>query len=112
MLRKLQRLFCHKIDKIGPFENFVTDLGTEYFNSVKTTLSIRFQYRHSLRISHDFCTIGFDEVQKKNNGTHLCLFLYDAPENWSVQALFSVYAYIMKIFQHLSLSRMGFKISN
>ena len=75
---------------INGFQNFVlvtliTDRGTECLNSEMANCCTLFSIRHSPRISYTPWTIGFVEVQNKDPGTHLRVFLHDTPENWCKQ---------------------------
>ena len=52
-----------------------------------------FNFRQSQRHSHTSWTNGLVEVQNKDPGTHVRMFLNDSPENWSFQEHLFAYAH-------------------
>ena len=97
-------LLHHWISKFGPPQYFVTDRGSEYINTEMTNLCVLFNIKHSPRTPHSPWTNGLVEVQNKNLGTHLRMFLYDTPENWSTQVHFFAYAHNTQPLSHLNVS--------
>ena len=87
----INALLSHWIVKFGPPQYFVTDRGTEFINTDMTHICSLFNIRHSPRTPYSPWTNGLVEVQNRNLGTHLRIFLQDPPNNWSTQA--SLYAY-------------------
>ena len=57
--------------------------------------------RHSPRTAYCPWTNGLVEVQNKNLGTHLRMFLHDTPKNWAFQV--HMYAYAHKSQPHSEL---------
>ena len=62
--------------------------------------------RHAPRTSHSPWTNGLVEVQNKNIGTHLRLFLQNTPENWSLQVHMYAYAHNSQPLSELNLLHM------
>ena len=78
--------------KFSPPQYRFTDRGANYLiNKVENGCTL-FIIGPSLRTSHAVWTNGLVEVQNKKFGTHLRKFLYDAPDNWSIQVHFYAYA--------------------
>ena len=81
------------ITKFGPPVYLVTDRGSEYINSELANLCTKMGIRHSPRTPYAPWTNGLVEIQNKNLGTHLRLFLHFTPENWSTQVHMYAYAH-------------------
>ena len=71
----------------------VTDRGSECINSELANLCTTMGIRHSPRTPYAPRTKGLVENQNKNLGTHLRLFLHNAPENWSTQVHMYAFAH-------------------
>ena len=81
----IQTLLHHGITIFGPPQYLVTDRGTEYINKDMIHFCSLFNIVHSPRTPYSSWTNGLVEVQKRNLGTHLRLFLQNPPDNWSFQ---------------------------
>ena len=68
------------MSKYGPLHYLITDKRTERLNSEMAKCSTVFEIGHSPGTSHVPWTNGL-EVQNKNLGTHLRMFLPDNPDN-------------------------------
>ena len=79
-------------------------MGIENPNSEPANCCPLFFIRHYPRTSHAPWTYGFIEVQKKNRGTHLRMFLNEASEDWSKSVLFFAYAFNTQPLSHLHFS--------
>ena len=88
----IQTLLDHWITKFGPPQFLVTDRGTEFNNHNMNHLCSLFEINHSVCISYSPWTEGLVEVQNRNLGTHLHLFLQNPPKNWSFQTQMYAYA--------------------
>ena len=71
----IQTLLHHWITKFGPPQYLVTDRGTEYTNQDMAHLCSLFHINHSHRTPYSPWTNGLVEVQNRNLGTHLRIFL-------------------------------------
>ena len=93
------------ISKFGPPYHLITDRGTEYLNPETANCSTMLNFGHSPRTSHAPWTKWL-EVPIKNLGTHLRMFLYDTPENWSLQKHLFAYAHSTQPLSHLHVRFM------
>ena len=75
----------HWITKYGPPIYLVTDRGSEYVNKDMAHLCTLMGIRHSPRTAYSPWTNGLVEVQNRNLGTHLRMFLHNTPEVWAFQ---------------------------
>ena len=82
----------------------ITDGGTGYPNSEPAKCCPLFFIRQYRRTPHDPWTNGFIEVQKKNRGTHLRMFLIEASEDWSKSFHFFACAYNTQPISYLHFS--------
>ena len=82
----VKSLLHHWIIKFGPPIYLVTDRGSEYINTDMAQLCTLMGIRHSPRTPYAPWTNGLVEVQYKNIGTHLCMFLQNTPKDWAHQA--------------------------
>ena len=89
----IQTLLHHWITKLGPPQRLVTDRGTECINLDMTHLCSLFNVNHSPRTPNSPWTNGLVEVQNRNLGTHLRLFLKNLPDYWSFQTQMYAYAH-------------------
>ena len=89
----IQTLLHHWITKFGPPQYLVTDRGTEYINQDMAHLCSLFHITHSPRTPYSPWTNGLVEVQNRNLGTHLRIFLQNPPTNWSFQTQMYAYAH-------------------
>ena len=69
---------------------------------------VLFNITSSPRSSQTPRTNGLVEVQNQKLGTHVKLFLYDDPENWSVKVHFFANAHITQPFPLLPVSTDDF----
>ena len=67
--------------KFGPHIYLVTDRGSEYVNKEIAHLCTLMGIRHSPRTAYSPWTNGLVEVQNRNFGTHVRMFLHDTPED-------------------------------
>ena len=81
----IQTLLHHWITKFGPPQYLVIDRGTESVNQDMAHLCSLFNINHSPRTPYSPWTNGLVEVQNRNRGTQLRLFLQNPPTNWSFQ---------------------------
>ena len=75
----IKTLLHHWIIKHGPPIYLVTDRGSEYVNKEMAHLCTLMGIRHSPRTAYSPWTNGLVEVQNRNLGTHLRMFLHDTP---------------------------------
>ena len=71
----VKTLLHHWITKYGPPIYLVTDRGSEYINKEMAHLCTLMGIRHSPRTTYSPWTNGLVEVQNRNLGTHLRMFL-------------------------------------
>ena len=100
----IQTLLHHWITKFGPPQYLVTDRGTEYINQDMAHLCSLFNINHSPRTPYSPWTNGLVEVQNRNLGTHLRIFLQNPPTNWSFQTQMYAYAHNTTPLSQLKLS--------
>ena len=100
----IQTLLHHWITKFGPPQYLVTDRGTEYINQDMAHLCSLFHISHSPRTPYSPWTNGLVEVQNRNLGTHLRIFLQNPPTNWSFQTQMYAYAHNTTPLSQLKLS--------
>ena len=86
-------LLHHWIVKFGPPVNFVTDRGSEYINTDMAHLCTLMGIRHSPRTPYSPRTNGLVEVQNKNIGTHIRMFLQNTPKHWAHQVHMYAFAH-------------------
>ena len=60
--------------------------------------------RHSPRTAYSAWTNGLVEVQNRNLGTHLRMFLHDTPEDWAFQVHMYAYAHNSQPLSELNIS--------
>ena len=100
----IETLLHHWIIKFGPPIYLVTDRGSEYVNKEMEHLSTLMGIRHSPRTDYSPWTNGLVEVQNRNLGTHLRMFLQDTPKDWAFQVHMYSYAHNSQPLSELSNS--------
>ena len=105
LILPLNMLF--KLSSINGSQSLVplnTDRGTEYINQDMAHLCSLFHINHSPRTPYSPWTNGLVEVQNRNLGTHLRIFLQNPPTNWSFQTQMYAYAHNTTPLSQLKLS--------
>ena len=64
--------------------------------------------RHSPRTAYCPWTNGLVEVQNRNLGTHLHMFLHNTPNDWAFQVHMYAYAHISQPLSELNVSSHEF----
>ena len=100
----IKTLLHHWIIKFGPPIYLVTDRGSEYVNKEMAHLCTLMGIRHSPRTAYSPWTNGLVEVQNRNLGTHLRMFLQDTPQNWAFQVHMYAYAHNSQPLSELNIS--------
>ena len=100
----IKTLLHHWMIKFGPPINLVTDRGSEYVNKEMAHLCTLMGIRHSPRTAYSPWTNGLVEVQNRNLGTHLRMFLHDTPKDWAFQVHMYPYAHNSQPLAELSIS--------
>ena len=93
----IKTLLHHWIIKFGPPLYLVTDRGSDNINKEMAHLCTVMGIRHSPRTT--LWTIGLVEVQNRNLGTHLRMFLHDILKDWALQ-IHMCYAHNFNLFQN------------
>ena len=89
----IKTLLHHWFIKFGPPIYLVTDRGSEYVNKEIPHLCTLMGIRLSPRTASSPWTNGLVEVQNRNLGTHLRMFLHDTPKDWAFQVHMYAYAH-------------------
>ena len=100
----VKTLLHHWITKYGPPIYLVTDRGSEYLNKDMAHLCTLIGIRHSPRTAYSPWTNGLVEVQNRNLGTHLRMFLHNTPEDWAFQVHMYAYAHNSHPISELNVS--------
>ena len=100
----IKNLLHHWIIKFGPPIYLVTDRGSEYVNKEMAQLCTLMGTRHSPRTTYYPWTNGLVEVQNRNLGTHLRMFLHDTPKDWAFQGPMYAYAHNSQPSSELNIS--------
>ena len=100
----IKSLLHHWIIKFGPPIYLVTDRGSEYVNKEKAHLCTLMGIRHSPRTAYSPWTNGLVEVQNRNLGKHLRMFLHDTPKDWAFQVHMHAYAHNSQPLSELNIS--------
>ena len=100
----IKTLLHHCSIKFGPPIYLVTDRGSEYINKEMAHLCTLMGIRHSPRKAYSPCTKGLVEVQNRNLGTHLRMFLHDTPKDWAFQVHMYAYAHNSQTLSELNIS--------
>ena len=79
-----------------------TDRSSEYFNTEMALLCTLMGIRHSTRTTCSPWTNGLVEVQNRNLGIHLRMFLHDTPKYW--HSKFTLYAHNSQLLSELNVS--------
>ena len=96
--------FQHWNSNVVSLQKLIAAKKTEFSISETANCCILFDTRRSCRASHSPWTKGLVEVQHKNFGTHLRLFLHDTTENWSMQVHFFANAHNFQPLSHVLFS--------
>ena len=96
----------HWIVKFGPPIDIVTDRGSEYINTDMAHFCTIVGIRHSPRTPYSPWTILLVEVQNKNLGTHICMFLQNTPKDWAHQVHMYAFAHNSQPLSALNVSPM------
>ena len=99
----IKTLLHHWIIKFGPPIYLVTDRGSEYVNKEMAHLCTLMGIRHSPRTAYSRLTY-LVEVQNRNLGTHLRMFLHGTPKDWAFQVHMFAYAQYSQPLSKLSIS--------
>ena len=100
----IKTLLHHWIFKFGPPIYLVTDRGSEYVNKEMAHLCTLMGICHSTRTAYSPWTNGLVEVQNRNLGTHLRMFLHDTPKDWAFQVHMYAYAHNSQPLSQLNIS--------
>ena len=100
----IKTLLHHWNIKFAPPIYLVTDRGSEYVNKEMAHLCILVGLRHSPRTAYSPWTKGYVEVQNRNLGTHLRMFLHDTPKDWPFQVYMYTYAHNSQPLSELNIS--------
>ena len=100
----IKTLLHHWIIKFGPPIYLVTDRGSEFVDKEVAQLCTLMGIRHSPRTAYSPWTNGLVEVQNRNLGTHLRMFLHDTPKDWAFQVHMYAYAHNSQPLSELSIS--------
>ena len=100
----IKTLLHHWIIKFEPPIYLVTDRGSEYVNKESAHLCTLMGIRHSPRTAYSPWTNGLVEVENRNLGTHLRMFLHDTPKDWAFQVHMYAYAHNSQPLSELSFS--------
>ena len=92
----VKNLLHHWIVIFGPPICLVTHRGSEYINTDMGYLRTLKGVRHSPRTPYSPWTKGLLEVQNKNIGTHIRMFLQNTPEDWAHQVHMYAFAHNSK----------------
>ena len=98
----------HWIDKVDPLIHIVTDRGSEYKNNEMAQLCTLMGFRHSPRTAYSPWTNGLVEVQNRNFGTHLHMFLQNTPKDRAYQVHMYAYADNSQPLSELNVSPHDF----
>ena len=100
----IKTLLHHWIIKFAPPINLVTDCGSEYVNKEMAHLCTFMGITHSPRTVYSPWTNGLVEVQNRNLGTHLRMFLHDTLNDWAFQVHMYAYAHNSESLPDLNIS--------
>ena len=100
----IKTLLHHWIIKFGPPIYLDTHRGSEYVNKEMAHLCTLMGIRHSPRTAYSPWTNGLVEVQNRNLGTHLRMFLHDTLKDWAFQVHMYAYAHNSQPLSELSIS--------
>ena len=100
----IKTLLHHWIIKFGPPIYLVTDRGSEYVKKEMAQLCTLMGLRYSPRTAYSPWTNGLVEVQNRNLGTHLRMFLHDTPKDWAFKVHMYAYAHNSQPLSDLNVS--------
>ena len=98
----VKTLLHHWITKYGPPIYLVTDRGSQYIIKNMAQFCTLMGIRHSPRTAYSPWTNGLVEVQNRNLGTHLRMFLHNTPHDWAFQVHMYAYAHNSKPISELN----------
>ena len=102
----VETLFQHWITKYGPPIYLVTERASEHNNKNMAHLCTLMGIRHSPRTAYSPWTNGLVEVQNRNLGTHLGMFLHNTPQDWDSKSMCMPMHTIHNLFQNSMFLRM------
>ena len=82
----------------------VTDRGSEYVKKEMAHLCTLMGSRHSPRTAYSPWTNDLVEVQNRNLGTHIRMFLHDTPKDWAFQVHMYAYTHNSQPLSELNVS--------
>ena len=97
-------LLHHRITKYGPPIYLVTDRGSEHDNKDMAHLCTLMGIRHSPKTAYSPWTNGLVEVQNRNLGKHIRMFLHNTPQDWAFQVRMNAYAHNSQPLSELNVS--------
>ena len=100
----VKTLLHHWIVEFSPPIYLVTDRGSEYINTDMAHLCTLMGIRHSPKTPYYPWTNGLVEVQNKNLGTHIRMFLQNTPKAWAHQTHMYVFAHNSQTLSALNVS--------
>ena len=100
----IETLLHHWIIKFVQPIYLVTDRGSEDVNKEMAHLYTLMGSRHSPRTAYSPWANGLVEVQNRNLGTLLRIFLHDTPKDWAFQVHMYAYAHNSQPFSELNVS--------
>ena len=103
-IKTLLHHWIKSIIKLGPPIYLVTDRGSEYVNKEMAHLCTLMGIRHSPPTAYSPWKNGLVEVQNRNLGTHLRMFLHDTPKDWAFQVHMYAYAHNSQPLPELNIS--------
>ena len=102
--QELKTVLLHWNNKFGPPIHLVTDRGSKYVNKEMAHLRTLMGIIHSPRTAYSPWTNGLVEVQNRNLGTHIPMFLHDTPKDWAFQVHMYAYAHNSQPLSELNVS--------
>ena len=100
----IKTLLHHWIIKFGPPIYLFTDRGSKYVNTEMAHLCTLWEFVILLEQLILLWTKGLVEVQNRNLGTHLRMFLHDTPKDWAFQVHMYAYAHNSQPLSELNIS--------
>ena len=100
----IKTLLHHWIIKFEPPIYLVTDRGSEYVNKEMAHRCTLKGIRHAPRTAYSPWTNGLVELQNRNLGTHLRIFLHDNTKDWAFQVHMYAYARNSQPLSELNIS--------
>ena len=100
----IKPLLHYWIFKFGLPKYLVTDRGSEYVNKEMAHLCTLLGIRQYPRTAYSPWTNGLVQVQNRNLGTHLRMFLHDTPKDWAFHVHMYAYAHNSQPLSELNIS--------